>query len=68
MVARRYVARARSEQHDQRPQPFPAMVDDVMGDLIDQRDIAAEAPVNGAVDVFPVGSDNGADGLERSGG
>ena len=48
---------ARGEQHGERAQPFAAVVDDVVCDLVDERDVAAEAADDRAVDVGPVLAD-----------
>ncbi len=50
----RGAAGAGREQHGQRPQPFAAVVNDVVRDLIDERDVAAEPANDRAVDVAPV--------------
>ena len=57
-------AGAGGEQHGQRPQPLAAVVDDVVGDLVDQRDVAAQAPHDHAVDVGPVVADERPQGIE----
>ena len=56
-------ASARREQHGKRPEAFAAVVDDVVGDLVDERDVAAEPAHDGPVDVCPVFGDGGAQGV-----
>ena len=58
-------AGAGREQHGQRPQPFAAVVNDVVRDLVDERDVAAQAPHDHAVDVAPVVADERPQGVER---
>jgi hypothetical protein len=40
-------------------------VDDVMRDLVDERDVAAEAAKNDAVDIAPIVADQGSQCVER---
>ena len=44
----------RGQQGRQRPQTFAAAVDDVVGDLIHERDVAAQALNNQPIDAGPV--------------
>ena len=61
----RAAAGPRGEQHGERAQPLAAVVDDVVCDLIDERDVAAEAADDRAVHVGPILADRGPQGVER---
>ena len=58
-------AGARREQHGQRPQPLAAVVDDVVGDLIDQSDVAAQPAHDHPVDVGPILADERPKSIQR---
>ena len=57
-------AGARREQHGQGSQPLAAVVDDVVRDLVHERNVAAQAPHDHAVHVGPIVPDQGPQGLE----
>jgi hypothetical protein len=58
----------RGKQHRERAQPLAAVVDDVVCDLIDECDVAAEATDDRAVHVGPIVTDRGSKSVERRGG
>ncbi len=58
-------AGSRGQQHRERAQPLAAVVDDVVRDLIDERNVAAQATDDGAVHVGPILTDRGPQSVER---
>jgi hypothetical protein len=63
------VTTAASGQEDSEwAQAFAAIVNDVMGYLVDERNVAAESPKDDAVDTRPVVPDQGAQAVERRAG
>ena len=65
MVPAARATRARGEQDCERAQPLAAAADDVVGDLVDERDVAAEATDDRAVHVGPILTDCGPQSVER---
>ena len=53
------------EQHRERPQSLAAVVNDVVRDLVDERDVAPQAADDRAVHVGPILTDGGPKSVKR---